>query len=66
MDMWMMLELLIPCMQDAEEADVYSPARSEEREDRKHSTVFSERFVPHGKILAIRRTIHPFAASSNG
>jgi hypothetical protein len=42
------------------------PARSEEREDRKYSTVFSERFVPHGKIPAIRRTIHPFAASSNG
>jgi hypothetical protein len=38
-------------------------ARSEEREERLDS--FSERFVPHGKIPAIRRTIHPFAASSN-
>jgi hypothetical protein len=27
---------------------------------------FSVRFVPSGKIPAIRRTIHPFAVFSNG
>jgi hypothetical protein len=41
------------------------PARSEEREERKLRQCLGG-FMPLGKVPAIRRTIHPFAASSNG